>query len=206
VLVLTDSMSLTRNSMKDWDAIYVNLLRKEFPSIEFVHLAIGKATIKTLEHQVLNYYIHLNPSVVILQCGIVDCAPRALYELEQKLLRRLGLVYLVKPYASFLRKHRRIFKTSEEEFRLSILEIKRALPVPLITIGLSTPTLEHEKIVPGLTSQVKRFNEVLRLNSIFVCMGNLPERCLSDDFYHYNEDGHKYVAEMLSQQLKRYVI
>ena len=93
VLFLTDSLSLPRaypGGQVKWEDIYVNLLRREMPDLEVIHVGIGAATITELL-RLQNYYALVEPDIVVLHCGIVDCTPRALGEIE---LQEIGRAHV----------------------------------------------------------------------------------------------------------------
>lgn len=86
ILFLTDSLSLPRVNEEEivlYEDTYLYKLREEFKESLIVDSAIGGATIKDLYAQVF-YYKSFNPDIVVLQTGIVDCAPRAYKKFEKK--------------------------------------------------------------------------------------------------------------------------
>ena len=85
ILVIGDSLSLPRNFPEEVNScdIWPQLLQKK--GINIVQASLGGGTIKDLFLQ-SNYYKAYTPSRVIVQSGIVDCAPRALTYFEKNLI------------------------------------------------------------------------------------------------------------------------
>ena len=126
IIILTDSLSLPRKYKTGevlWEEIYANLLRRDFPDIEFVHLGMGGVTITDLLSQ-MNYYKNLKPDLIILQSGIVDCAPRAFGRIELELIKRLHVYRIVKYSFKFLRKYRGVTYTKIKIFREALKKFK----------------------------------------------------------------------------------
>ena len=90
ILFLTDSVSLPRRTEKGpvtWEDTYIYRLEQAYSEYVVISVAIGGATIKDLREQI-NYYAILQPSIVILQCGIVDSTPRAFGKIEMELIKK----------------------------------------------------------------------------------------------------------------------
>lgn len=195
-------MTLPRKNMPDFNKVYFSLLKNRYPKIDFILLAIGKATITDLENQINRYYQYTNPNLVIIHCGLVDCAPRALKKGEIPIVKLFHLRRVVNKYKIYLRKHRNISYTTAKQFETSILSIKKIFQVPIISIGIIPPLSEHEKMVPGISYRVKKFNEKLAKNSEeFIDMTDFPENGLSEDLHHLNEIGHSLLFERLCKKI-----
>ena len=199
VVVLTDSMSLTRVDMQNWECTYINRLRQKFPLVDFIHFVIGKVTIRELGNQLKRYYQFTDPDVIILHCGIVDCAPRALRRWEQKVIARIPVFcHLVYRSRVFLRKFRSIQYTPPNVFERALLEIKGVFDVPLISIGMAPPTENYEKKIPRISIIMKSYNGILQKHTNFIDLKDFPRKAVGGDDYHYNELGHKIVYKKLS--------
>lgn len=74
-MILTDSLSLPRVFPEKckFEDTYPYLLRRM--GLHVHQVSIGGATSDTLVSQ-LHYHLPFNPKIIILQVGIVDCAPR----------------------------------------------------------------------------------------------------------------------------------
>ncbi|MBS1495143.1 MAG: SGNH/GDSL hydrolase family protein [Bacteroidetes bacterium] len=200
VLFLTDSLSLPRKyktGVAKWEDTYVNLLKKARPDIEFIHVGLGGGTITQI-FLLLNYYKLTNPDLVILHSGIVDCAPRALSQLELQLVIKLRIFRLVNPFTNFFRKHRNISYTNPKEFEETVVKIKNVFPdVPFVTIGILPGCDEYEKTVPGITKRINTYNEILRRNSTYISNEDFPRDGIIEDHHHLNEKGHKVIFDKI---------
>ncbi|MFZ4057309.1 MAG: SGNH/GDSL hydrolase family protein [Ferruginibacter sp.] len=205
ILVLTDSVSLPRayqNGKVQWENIYVNQLRKAFPDVEFILAAYGGATIQQL-FIALNYYAVTDPDIIILQSGIVDCAPRALGQLELDIIKKLHLFRMVKPFTSFLRKHRGLAYTSPKDFENYLLKIKAAFPEkPFIAIGILPGSEAYDKQVPGICNRIVQYNAILEAHSIFINNSNFDYKGILEDHHHLNEIGQSILFDKLRQVLQ----
>lgn len=200
VLLLTDSLSLPRaysTGVAKWEDTYVSLLRKARPDIEFIHVGLGGGTITQI-HLLLNYYKLTSPDLVILHSGIVDCAPRALSQLELQLVIKLRIFRLVNPFTGFFRKHRNLSYTKPKDFEDTVNKIKNTFPgVPFVSIGILPGCDEYEKTVPGITKRINTYNEILKRNSIFISNDDFPRDGIIEDHHHLNEKGHEIIFEKL---------
>jgi hypothetical protein len=208
VLFLTDSLSLPR-IFKDgkvrWENTYVSLLKNARPDLDFVHVGLGGATITELYRQ-LKYYSAVTPDITILHCGIVDCAPRALGQLEQQILIKLKLITLVKPLTAFLRRVRNISYTSPRRFENTLVAIKETFKdKPLVAIGILPGCPEYEAVVPGISKRILAYNEILKKHCIYIDNSDFPREGIIDDFHHMNETGHTRIYETLSDFLRNKV-
>lgn len=206
VLLITDSVSLPRKYDGGevlWDEIYFSKLEKAFPQCKFVLMAIGGATITQLQIS-LKYYMQVKPDLVILQAGIVDCAPRALGQLEQEVIKKMHLFRLVKPMTKLLRKYRRISYTKPKLFEQTLIKIKNIFAgKPLIAIGILPGCDEYDKLVPGISKKIELYNGILAKHSIFIDNKNFQRQGIIQDFHHINKLGHLEIFNKLQQEIKK---
>ncbi len=204
LLILTDSVSLPRKTEKGyvkWEDTYAYQLRQKYIEYEIILVAIGAATIKVLRDQI-NYYKVLNPEIVILQCGIVDATPRAYGRIEMELIKKLKLFRLTKSTVSFLRKHRGHNYTSKNKFTKIIKEIKKSLnPNHFIGLGILPSCEAYEKKAPGITRNINSYNTILKENSNYVNLSEIPRVGVLNDYHHINELGHDYIFTKLIEKL-----
>ena len=90
ILILTDSLGLPRFEPEPcfFEETWPILLKEIYSNIHQV--SIGAATSQIILKQV-NYQKAFNPDLVILQVGIVDCAPRFMTRKELDLTYALGI-------------------------------------------------------------------------------------------------------------------
>jgi len=208
VLFLTDSLSLPRsykNAVVKWEEIYFTRLKQRFPDVEFILMAMGGATIVQIQ-LALNYYVHTNPDLVILQSGIVDCAPRAFGQLEQQIIFKLKLFRLVKPFVKTLRKYRRISYTSPKTFEATLLKIKHAFPgKPFIAIGILPGCKDYDLLLPNVSKKIVEYNGILAGHTDFIENDDFPAEGIVGDFHHMNAYGHNIIYHKLEPVIERHI-
>lgn len=205
IFIITDSLSLPRKYGKEYvtyDVIYPQLLIMEYPQVEFIHIAYGGATITELFLQLKNYYALVNPDLIILQAGIVDCAPRALGKIELEIVKKFKLFRLVKPFFSILRKYRRITYTKTKEFRKKIQEIKSIFPgIQVWSIGILPGSTEYDKKVPRVSKNIDKYNEILCLETHFIDNSDFPPDGIMADHHHLSKKGHEIIFNKLAEEV-----
>lgn len=208
VLLLTDSVALPRKHKEgevQWEEIYYSQLQRRFPEHNFILVGIGGATITQLQ-AALNYYVLVKPDLIILQSGIVDCAPRALGQLEQELIKKMHLFRFVKPMTKFLRKHRNISYSSPKIFEAALLKIKNAFAgKTLIGIGILPGCDAYDKIVPGITERIKLYNNIIAKHTVYIDNSDFPGEGIIQDFHHMNEVGHRLIFEKLEPLVRDFL-
>jgi hypothetical protein len=202
ILVVTDSLGFPRREPERlrYEDTYIGLLKAKYPQYDFIHQGYGGATIRELFQHTSYFDQTLNPVLVIMQSGVVDCAPRALTRIEQHVISNLPflkrfLVPLVKRYSPFLRRIRKITYTSPEDFAAYVEQFeKRFSNVTWLGIVPSTP--EWEERVTGIGKQIDLFNAILARHK-FISTDNLVAHDIMSDFHHPNALGHRKIFERL---------
>ncbi|MBJ05272.1 MAG: hypothetical protein CMP65_05180 [Flavobacteriales bacterium] len=202
VLVLTDSLALCRKHVDEiilYEQTYPYLLQKKFSNIDFVFTSIGGATIKQIFLQ-LTYYKFFKPDIVIIQCGIVDCAPRALTEFENKVLKKIPFLKLSSGIIYYLRKYRAYKYTSLNKFNDYCSRINKLLDkkTRIYCLGILPAFKKYEEKVPGIQNSVQEYNEVLKKHFTFISNSDFTEDAILSDFFHLNSEGHKIIFKKLS--------
>lgn len=204
IFILTDSLSLPRKHDDGevlWNQIYPNLLKEKFKEIEFIHVGIGAATIGDLYNQ-LNYYVNINPDVIILHCGIVDCAPRSLGRIELEIVKKLHIFRFVKHFFKLFRKYRGLTYTTEKKFDYFLKLFKTRFPnSKLYTIGILPGCEDYNKQVPGVSKQIEKYNNILAENTNYISVDEIPRSGIISDFHHMNIEGHKYIFNQISAHI-----
>lgn len=206
VVFLTDSLSLPRDLPEkvSYEETYLYLLKEYFPNFEFIQFAFGGATINDLNKQA-DYIKSVNPSIVIIQSGIVDCAPRTLTRFELDFIHRIPLISnfilkVIRKNAILIRNNRKITYTKELDFELKLNNIKNKFnDSKVYAIEILPVSVEYEKKVPGITTNVIKYNMVL--HSVFsenlIETKKFNKEEIMSDFFHLNKKGHKLIFEKL---------
>lgn len=204
ILFLTDSLSLPRLNTEeqvDLEDTYIEKLRARFPEFTITDSAIGGATIVDLYKQVF-YYKSVRPDIVILQSGIVDCAPRAYKKFGKKVLSKLGLINKLTGLTRWLRKYRGYTLTSPTKFTYYLNKIKSEFPnSDFYTLGILSASDDYEKKVPNIKRNVNRYNHLLKVNSKFIDNTDIPFDAIMSDHHHLNQKGHQLIFNKLEDLL-----
>ncbi len=203
VLLLTDSLGFPRAEPEfvAYEQSYVALLRDAFPQCDIVHQGRGGATIRDLFNHSAYYHGTMKPDLVLIQSGIVDCAPRTLTLVEQQVVTRLPLLSrplgaLVKRYSRQLRRLRGITYTPLPQFEHFIERFEAQFP-NACWIGILPASPGYEAQVEGITRNVERYNDVLRHRRWIDTTAFTPDDIMSD-FHHLNVRGHRRMADAIA--------
>ena len=201
-LLLSDSMALPREEFSSDFPCYLGILERKFKCVEFYSLSLGKATLPDLVNQYDRYYQYFNPDIVIIHCGIVDCAPRALKKWEQHLLGGFPLLgKKVHKYREQLRRFRNISYTSQTQFKYLLDYLQSKLGNNLVAISIAPPTAGYQKKIEGIIERVDAYNTLLKRIGNYVDLSEMPESCIGSDDYHFNHLGHEFVAQKLEKTI-----
>jgi hypothetical protein len=210
ILIIGDSLCLPREKPEhvDYHQTYPYLL-KQSGGVEIFQLAIGGGTIADLIDQV-SYHKVVKPDIVIVQSGIVDCAPRALGRLERDIVASSRiLTEIFNRFISVhkLRKFRKITFVTEKSFKNHINQLIESFDgVQLVWIGILPSSIEYENKVPGITRNVVRYNDIIRSQSEslgfkFLNTDLMVKEGIMSDHHHLTAIGHQWIFEKLSNIL-----
>lgn len=172
-----------------------------------------------------SYFGPAAPQLLILQCGICDCAPRPVPLGLRRLIGRLPgclqrpVIRLLHRYRPWLQRHGCVWRhTDAEPFRRAVTawiresaEFARAVFV----VNIAPPTQAGEAHSPGLVAGVNEYNKLLQASvasvgsdrvvlvdvhaTLLASVGTL-ERCVNQaDGHHLSMSGHELYFAMLKQ-------
>lgn len=206
ILLLTDSLGLPRFKPEvcSFEETWPFLLKSIYPNTHQV--SIGAATAQVLLKQV-NYQKAFNPELVILQVGIVDCAPRFMSRKELDFTYALGNIGKGVRFLfnrKWLKNLRKISYLNETEFKNSIEKIRSSFNCPVIAIGILPASEEYEKLLPGVTAKILSYNNILKngtekfidTNEIIKISG------IMSDHHHLNKAGHLFIFQKIEEFLE----
>ena len=202
-LILTDSLGLPRHKPEfcSFDDTWPVLLRKNGRNIHQV--SIGAATSQVLLKQV-TYQKAFNPNLVIIQVGIVDCAPRFMSNKELDFTGALGacgrgLRFLFN--RKWIKKLRNISYINEVDFKKNILKIQNDFDCPILALGILPASSEYENILPGVTNKINLYNNILEQNFKYFLNTNETLDCngIMNDHHHLNKIGHHYLFKKIDE-------
>lgn len=211
ILVISDSLGLPRENpdgMVYYHETWPSLLKHNF---EVVHLGIGGATIDMLVSQA-GYYRFCNPDIVIVQSGIVDCAPRTMTKKEKEFWLNFPLINkivyrIVYKYPNFLRKLRTISLTPPKEYKNQLIKLKKIFPKnPVFALSILEAKKGYEQKLPGISKRINDYNLILHdiFGANFINLSELKEGGICSDFHHLNTKGHSYISNQLLEILNNF--
>lgn len=211
VLILTDSLSLPRSKPEqvDYYNTWPRLLEKEIPG-EYVSIGIGGGTSTDIFNQ-STYYEAIHPDVVIVQSGLVDCAPRGFSKFELSLIRKTAISrYLMFKVVGVdkMRTMRKVTYTPIGNYQANVKKMcKQFSYAKLCWLGIAPARDVYEKQLPGISENIKRYNQVLKDMSVnsgftYIPMEEFPLDGFMSDHHHFNELGHSWVSEKIKSVLQ----
>ncbi len=209
ILILSDSLALPRHTPENvlYEDTWVELLKSSVNNAVIHQLSIGGATIDKLWAQFF-YHKNFRPDVCIIQCGIVDCSPRAFTEFEQyvinsnRITRKIGNIVIPR-IKSYLRKNRYLQLTSPSNYHSYFSRFK-AEGIKLMAIGIIPACEKYNKKVPGIAENVCTYNNILLeiFGENFIDTSDIKEDMLMSDFHHLNNKGHEMLFNKIRLKLE----
>jgi acyl-CoA thioesterase-1 len=233
VLIIGDSMALPREGVP-YESSWPYLIQSKYQHVDIINRSLRGATVARLvlegggREDIVNYPAgsdcleFYSPSIVILQLGIVDCAPRLLSKkaILSKLINRLPL-YLQTKVINFLKKSvgrsKKNAYISSNQYRKNIVAyIERALlknVKHIIAVEIGTVSDGVSRKSPQILEQIKEYNEILidisEEYNIFnvIKFGSEKENinACTTDGYHLNCHGHYLLANSIESKLLQVV-
>lgn len=166
----------------------------------------------------------IQPDIVVIHVGIVDCAPRVFLQMENKIISKLKPAFFQKLILDFVNKHRRSIIQLRpnrvyiplDQFQAALKKIvknsQRDQVKALVLINIITPPDSLEYRSPGFQKSVEQYNHVLAdqidqpwihlldINRVIQQNGG-PEN-LTIEGIHINSLGH----ELLAHELHRLIV
>ena len=206
ILILSDSVALPRQEPEhtNYTDTWPNLLKENGYTV--FQCSIGGATLPDIRKQCFYY----NPScykidAVILQCGIVDCAPRFLRKYELAFFQRLpkiGPKIIQLLNKNWIRKLRGITYTSKLRFEKNIKSIcNYFINNNIYFISIVPPNENYEVILNGITKNIKAYNDILFNHTNVIDINGIETFGVMPDHHHLNKEGHQFVCDKIIKQL-----
>jgi hypothetical protein len=225
IVALADSLALPRDENGTrvlWDDTWPYRLGEELRDLhleaEVINHGARSMTAPDLirPHPFTNHVVLTRPQVIVVQVGIVDCAPRIFSRRANRILsrvpdplRRLVIDHRSKKRRELIARNplRRVY-TAPDDYRRAMEALKTKLagldfPVHVLVLPvLSHPRLDERS--PGYSGNVRRYNAIL--SSVWESFIPPDELGISDDFfaedgYHLSRRGNEAVARTLAERI-----
>lgn len=170
----------------------------------------GAGTIMELYEQTY-YYKMFSPDIVILQSGIVDCAPRPFTQFEEHFFKlnffTKGCKAILKRLTkTWLRNLRKVAWTSPKKFRHYCELFKNMYPdIPIFAIGILPPRAEYEKSVKGISKRIHEYNNILKdaFGENYIDTSDMPDEGIMSDHHHMTSVGHQFVYDKIMERIAK---
>jgi hypothetical protein len=206
ILFLTDSLSLPRDTPEvvKYEDTYVYQLKMSYPNYEIIQCGFGGATIDILYNQA-DYLKMIAPDFIILQAGIVDCAPRTLSKFEIDLIDRIPfftkfIFKIINKYSSKIRRIRNLTYSTEKVYKSTLLNLKKIFPQSnFYCLGILLANKNYELKVPGITNKIETYNQILKsaFDQNYIDTTIIDEKGIMADNFHLNKIGHAKIFTLL---------
>lgn len=220
VVLLGDSLGMPRPmGGVGYEDTYPYLLARSRDDIEIIpKFRRANDTDKQASTQQINDDISwLNPDIVCIHLGIVDCAPRLLGRLENSVVSRLPssirskLLRFLSERRAWITKVRPKVYVPKDRFEKNlkiILDSVHGCGARSIIVGIMMPPEKLCQRSYGFKENVEAYNKILARLSIefkttFLDVNEFlePEKHLCDDGIHFNKAGHAGLAKKLLKYL-----
>ncbi len=221
VLCIGDSLGLPREECSYEDTWFYRL-KTRFKEYEFIDYFVRGLEISDALHRYDTYFQYYEPEVVIIQTGVVDCAPRYINDHKLFIIALKKLFQVIGHEDYFwkivkLRKRRPSCVVTKYEDFLNIYEnlVNKLLSLSakkIIIVKIGHAADSTLKSSPFFNSNVDRFNFALddiqsRYSNQVIVVD--PLRCVREedfvDGYHCNSTGMKRVFNDLNKAIEEYV-
>jgi hypothetical protein len=207
VLVITDSLGLPRAEpelLLDEDC-WTHRLSK-LNNIDVYHYMRGGYSTRNLRKDLNAYLKGYKPNLVLLQIGIVDCAPRAMGRLELKLISKIPLIstlihFLVKKYRAEIIRRRKVTYVKPSKFESNLLKVKAHFEsADIFALPIAPANRAYIAHSPGVEENITEYNKILsRLFKVIDPYDTAnPEDIFMSDNHHLNKYGHTVVFNKIS--------
>lgn len=208
VLIITDSLGLPRESpekLYDFQCWPYKLIEdKEYTVSTFSVRGLSTSDILGEYQSILKMY---TPEIVVVQVGIVDCAPRILSRKHVKLVSLIpgvrGIVrHLLSKHRKFLSKFISRTYVNIDEFKLNLEKILNLYKdASVIFVPIFGASIYYENQVPGIKKNVDIYNGVIKKHNFVDIDCEDASNYTMSDHHHLNEQGHLLVYNALKNKL-----
>ena len=238
IRVYGDSLSMPRHQYgipyyETYPELFKKKLKKKFSGfdVNLYNRSQGGNDIRKLFKTIAKdcaYFFNNNLEIIIIQSGIVDCAPRPVPQRVRLIIEKIKNQFLKKKIISYIHAHRANFikikgdkpfrKTNPSDYKIFLDRMIRLLNgknnnILLINIP---PTFDHlNQRSPGLQSSIKIYNHIIKktinninsedikLADIYTFINNDPnglKKYISDGI-HITKEAHKLYCDLLMESI-----
>ena len=226
IVILSDSLSLPRVDEDETILLresYPYLLQKKIGSdIKIINRGIRFTTTDSLRNfqYLFDNLLIYSPSTVIVQMGIVDCAPRLFSSLFRSLINKVPIKMIrdliILPFKKnrrFFTKYFKIKLVNKNRFKRNLevfldIMIKNKINVIIVNIPKTNDTNNNKSF--NFNKSIDEYNSIIsnllkkyKFKLIDINHYSKKENILVDDGIHYNKKGCETVADMLYESIRK---
>lgn len=228
ILIAGDSLSMSRYVDDiQFEEIYPIIVQLNCPGVLVVNGSERSNSSRRIvtDNYCDEYLRPLIPDCVVIQIGIVDCAPRVFTDAEKRLLSIMGRIPVVRFIANLIVKlgsmyrlpitrKRMLTTVSSEEFYKNLCdfveEIYRINPgCQLVMINIVCPGEKIKERSYGVMSSALKYNQILEevasnykaeIIDLYTFTQEHPEALLQDG-YHIGKLAHRFIYDNLKKRI-----
>jgi len=225
VVILSDSLSLPRfdnDAIITYEQTYPYLLQEKIGAdTKIINRGIRGITTNSLRdfQYLFDNLLIYSPKIVILQIGIVDCAPRLFSTNFRRFLRfvkndkiRNFIIYPFKTYRRFFTKYFPIRLVNKNQFKSNLeyfLGKMRLENICVKVVNISNTNPTNDKRSFGFNKSVNEYNVILKdlaekydFDIIDINKFSQRDSIILDDGIHYTNQGSLLLADLLYESIK----
>ena len=216
VSILGDSLSMPRPSEGIvYESTYPFLLAENGYEVICKSKRANDTKIQSVKQNILDDVLFLNPEIVIIHLGIVDCAPRLFKRREIRLLNLLPIrvrtivINFFSKYRYVITKTRKITYVNNVDYRRNLSKIIKDIQSEnrkIILIKILDTNSSNLLRSFGFSENIKKYNEIIDDIAIALDLDTLdPNLCndgLLSDGIHINKKMHEYIAMKVSNLIE----
>lgn len=217
IVILGDSLSLPRpDNGVNYEDTYGYLLQENNYEVLNRSRRANDTNLQLLEQNMLDDIIYLNPDVVIVYLGIVDCAPRLFTKNESRVLSLLSsgirhtIIKIFSRHRRYITKFRRLTYVRKEEFQKNLdklVVLLKQKKAEIIIINISNTNRGNEKRSHNFKKNIDEYNLVISKIAksrrlVLLNMNNISNMLL-DDGVHINKKAHAYIFEKITEYIRK---
>ena len=214
ILFVTDSIGSPRNIPEKctFNDTWCYQVSKNIGNMEVLFENIHGLDTDMLIGEFLTRISLYEPDIIILQVGIVDCAPRVFTKFQLRVVKFLKLKFLhsfVSSNYAKLSKVRNIAYVSQSVFHENLIQFINALDgIQIYALSIAPPSSKLKSKSPLMNERVATYNNILEevfKNNFIDPFKNIDQVLLDDmymsDLIHFNKDGQSYISHFVKQSL-----